>query len=242
VGVNETAKLALLLRSISSNTICSGFISQSAISFKVALLRRKQMTMQLYELSSKNDCRFSPYCWRTRLALKHKQLTYEIIHIRFSDKAAVAFYSQERFPVLRDGDKVISDSWNIALYLESNYPNKPNLFNGHAGRSLTNFLNGWVDQILHPSLIPIIIADILNNVDPIYENYFIESRMARFGKHPKEMQNRNTANMQNFENAARALRASLKNKPFLTGDRPAYADYIVFGAFVWYTLLAILTY
>lgn len=191
------------------------------------------MTMQLYELSGKNDYRFSPYCWRTRLALEHKKLGYETVPLHFIDKPAIAFSGQKRVPILRDGKKVISDSWNIALYIETHHPENPSLFIGHLSQNLTNFLNGWVDQILHTSLIPIIIADIIDNVGPADECCFIESRMERLGKHPKEMPKQNTENMQNFENTAHAIIANLEKNPFLTGDQLAYADYIVFAAFVW---------
>ena len=86
------------------------------------------MKIKLYELAGKDDRRFSPYCWRTRMALEHKGLEYETIPVRFTDKDAIAFSGQERVPVIRDGNNVISDSWEIAEYLESEYPTKAPLF------------------------------------------------------------------------------------------------------------------
>ena len=82
------------------------------------------MRIKLYELAGKDDRRFSPYCWRTRMALEHKGLEYETIPVRFTDKDAIAFSGQERVPVIRDGSNVISDSWAIAEYLEFGIPNK----------------------------------------------------------------------------------------------------------------------
>ena len=78
------------------------------------------MRIKLYELAGKDDRRFSPYCWRTRMALEHKGLEYETIPVRFTDKDAIAFSGQERVPVIRDGSNVISDSWAIAEYLGRN--------------------------------------------------------------------------------------------------------------------------
>ena len=73
------------------------------------------MTIKLYELAGAEDNRrFSPYCWRVRFALEHKQLEFETVACRFTDKDAIAFSGQNKMPVLVDGDKVVSDSWAIA--------------------------------------------------------------------------------------------------------------------------------
>jgi glutathione S-transferase len=42
----------------------------------------------------------------------------DTIPCRFNEKNAIAFSGQDRVPVLRDGDQVVSDSWTIAIYLE----------------------------------------------------------------------------------------------------------------------------
>ena len=95
------------------------------------------MTIQLYELVGKDDRRFSPYCWRARMALEHKGLDYETVPVRFTDKDLIAFSGQERIPVVRDGDNVVSDSWDIAEYLERQYPDKASLFGGGVSRMPT---------------------------------------------------------------------------------------------------------
>ena len=76
------------------------------------------MVLMLYELAGLDDRRFSPYCWRTRMALAHKRLDYETVPVRFTDKPMIAFSGQERVPVIRDGETVVSDSWAIAQHLE----------------------------------------------------------------------------------------------------------------------------
>ena len=79
------------------------------------------MALTLYELAA-GERRFSPYCWRVRMALAAKGLEAERVPIRFSDKALLAFSGQDRVPVLRDGDTVVFDSWRIACHLEDAYP------------------------------------------------------------------------------------------------------------------------
>ena len=191
------------------------------------------MTIQLYELVGRDDRRFSPYCWRTRMALEHKGLRYDTVPVRFTDKDAIAFSGQERVPVIRDGATVVSDSWKIAEYLEETYPASPSLFGGATGRGLAKFLNVWTDRALHLALIRLVIADILDHVDPADRNYFIESRSQRFGKPPGEVQTRSENDLKQFAAALGTIRAALDGQAFLSGDAPAYGDYIVFGAFAW---------
>ena len=191
------------------------------------------MRIKLYELAGKDDRRFSPYCWRTRMALEHKGLEYETIPVRFTDKDAIAFSGQERVPVICDGNNVISDSWAIAEYLESEYPTGAPLFSGEAGRGLSRFLNVWADRTLHAALIKLVIADILEHVDDADRDYFIESRSSFFGKPPAELQTRSKADLQAFTYALSTIKASLGTNDFLGGDAPTYGDYILFGAFAW---------
>lgn len=191
------------------------------------------MAIQLYELVGRDDRRFSPYCWRTRMALAHKGLDYEMVPVRFTDKDLIAFSGQERVPVIRDGETVVSDSWAIAGYLEDSYPDRPSLFGCAAGRGLAQFLNVWTDRTLHLALIRLVIADILAHVDPADRDYFVESRTKRFGQPPEEVQTRSEADLKEFRIATGTIRAALDGQDFLCGAAPAYGDYIAFGAFAW---------
>ena len=106
------------------------------------------MGLQLYDLAgAEPERRFSPYCWRIKLALMHKDLTFDTIPWRFTDKGAIAFSGQGRVPVLVDGDRVVFDSWAIASYLEEAYPDRISLFGGEGGRAVTRFVNAWADSI-----------------------------------------------------------------------------------------------
>ena len=191
------------------------------------------MTIQLYELVGRDDRRFSPYCWRTRMALEHKRLAYQTVPVRFTDKDVIAFSGQERVPVIRDGENVISDSWDIAEYLEAQYPDEASLFGGEVGHALARFLNTWTDRVMHAALIKLVIADILTHVDDADREYFIESRSARLGKPPADVQMRSEEDLKAFANAVLTIKASLGDNEFLSGSAPAYGDYIVFGAFAW---------
>jgi len=58
------------------------------------------MSIKLYDLAGADeDRRFSPYCWRTKLALAHKGLKAETIPWRLTEKDRLAFAGSERVPV-----------------------------------------------------------------------------------------------------------------------------------------------
>ena len=93
-------------------------------------------TMRLFDLAGADEQRrFSPYCWRTRLALAHKGLPVQTVAWRFTDKQAIAATGQGKVPVLVDGERWIHDSWAIAEYLEDHYTDRPSLFGPGAGRA-----------------------------------------------------------------------------------------------------------
>ena len=83
----------------------------------------------LYDLVFSEDRRPSPYCWRAKLAMKHKGLACRDEPMGFTEKQKIAFADSTTVPVIHDGTKVVKDSWAIACHLEEAYPAKP-LFPG----------------------------------------------------------------------------------------------------------------
>ena len=123
------------------------------------------MAIKLYDLAgAEDDRRFSPYCWRVKMALKHKGLDFETIAWRFTEKEALAPYKSTTVPVLVDGSNSVYDSWAIALYLDEVYPSRPRLFEGTEARTLCDFFNQWTVKALHPILMRVIILDLFGKV------------------------------------------------------------------------------
>src|SRR5437763_1909739 len=124
------------------------------------------MTLQLYELGGKSDCRYSLFSWRTRLAVAHKGLPIEYRPVRISDKAAIAFSQQGKVPILVDGDRTVPDSWDIAVYLDARYGDRPSLFGGAVGQGLAKFVNSWVDRQVVPAVARLVACDVADLLDP----------------------------------------------------------------------------
>jgi len=193
----------------------------------------------LYDLVFDKDLRPSPFCWRTKLALKHKGLAWRDEPCGFTDKQKVAFAQSQTYPVIHDGAKVVKDSWAIAQHLDAAYPDKPLL----PDRSYAQFVNGWTDTAVNAAIFPIVVNDLVDRVRPQDKAYIVESRGKRLG----------TTDFAGFQAKARekgvaAFRAVLeparrvlKEQAFLTGEQPAYPDYALAGAFLWARVVTPLT-
>ncbi|MGX7704573.1 glutathione S-transferase family protein [Methylobacterium sp. Gmos1] len=188
----------------------------------------------LYELAAADpDRRFSPFCWRSRLALEHKGLVFEGRPWRFTERDALAFSGSDKVPVLVEDGRAIAESSVIAAHLESAYPDRPSLFGGAAGLALTRFHVAWTDQVLHPALVPLLLLDIHRHLDADDQAYFRQSREARFGKPLEAVCPDPEAQRAAFRKTLAPVRAVLRAQAFLGGEGPLYADHVVMGAFLW---------
>jgi len=192
------------------------------------------MTLKLYELVGTDAARpFSPYCWRTRMALAHKGLAADTIPWRFTEKEAIAPHRSEKVPVLLHDGRAVVDSWVIANYLEDNFPDRASLFGGEGGRAVMRMLNWWGDITVIGGIFPLVVADIPALLDSSDAAYFRASREARLGKPLEEVRAGRDKGVIGFRKSLDPLRLTLKTQPYLGGARPNYADYIVFGGFQW---------
>jgi glutathione S-transferase len=191
--------------------------------------------LKLFDLAgAEADRRFSPYCWRIQMALAHKGLEVETIPWRFTEKEAIApAGKQGRVPVLVDGERWIGESWVIAEYLEDRYPDRPSLFGGPAGRALSRFYQSWTDAILHAALFRPLVLDIWRHVHEKDRDYFRKSREERLGTTLEAAAADREARLPALRETLAPVRLTVRAQPFLGGERPLYADYIVFGAFQW---------
>jgi glutathione S-transferase len=192
----------------------------------------RSMARKLFELCGKDPARlFSPYCWRSRMALAHKGLDFETHHWRFTETDKIAFAKSEKVPVLVDGENVVADSWAIAQYLDAAYPDAPTLLHGRP--EAYHFITSWNDAIVLGGLVRLIVSDIPNVLNDEAKPYFIASRTARFGMPLEEVTAGREERLPAFRQTLHPLQRTLAANNFLGGAQPDYADYIVFGSFMW---------
>ena len=145
-------------------------------------------SMDFFDLAGHDpEIRFSPYCWKTRMALAHKGIVPTTIPWRYSDKPKIAFTDQGSVPVIRHGAVGVSDSWRIALYLEEAFPDRPSLFGGGASIPLCHFINCWADAVLMPAVARIVMRDVHDLLMVVDQPYFRSTREQRFGMTLEEL-------------------------------------------------------
>ena len=188
----------------------------------------------LYDLAAaEEDRRFSPYCWRAKMALKHKGLEFETVPWRFTDKEAIAFAKSATVPVIKDGGTAIADSWNIAVYLDEAYPQRPGLFASVESRALAEFFGQWVLRGPQLAVFKVLVLDIYARLHEKDQPYFRQTREKRFGMTLEQFAAEPRQKLADFRGALEPVRPGLVQNKFVSGHGPGYADYILFGAFQW---------
>ncbi|MEE2952163.1 Glutathione S-transferase [Fulvimarina manganoxydans] len=192
------------------------------------------MAIKLYELCGRDPGQlFSPHCWKVRLALRHKGLDFETVPVPFTKIPDVEGGASKTIPVIRDGDKVVADSFKIAEYLDETYPSAPTLFGGEGGRQLSRFVESWSQRVIHPALAKMLILDIHDILSDTDQAYFRQSREKAIGKPLETIVEGREAHVEAFLKSLEPLRGLLGSRSFIGGETPLFADFIVFGPFQW---------
>ncbi len=192
------------------------------------------MSRTLYTLCGADSARpFSPHCWKTVMSLRHKGLEFTEIPLPFTEIPKVENGVSKTVPILRDGDRLVADSFAIALHLEATYPTRPLLFGGEGGKALARFVESYSQTTIHPAVTRIAIQQIHDMLDPQDQAYFRESRKERLGRTVEEVAAGRDVEIRDFPAKLKPLRHMLGHQPFIGGQAPLFADYIVFGALQW---------
>ena len=192
------------------------------------------MTIQIYELCGADETvLFSPHCWKTRMAVAHKGLDYETLPTPFTKVATMEGGDSRKIPVIRDGDTVVEESFEIAKYLEATYPKGPSLFGGAGGEAMTQMVINWSQTQVHPAVVKLCLIDIYNCLAPADQAFFRETREKLFGCTLEEFDAKFPKNTEALDAALLPLTLTLRKQNYIGGDTPLFADYVVFGALQW---------
>ncbi len=192
------------------------------------------MSITLYELAGSDANRpFSPHCWKTVMSLAHKGLEFTTVATAFTAIPNIEDGATKRVPLIRDGNRLVSDSYAIAEYLDETYPDRPSLFAGKGGQSLTRFVESWTQNVIHPFAGSVALMEIHDMLAPIDQVYFRESREKIYGMKLEDVPVGREQRLEEFLKKLQPLRALLTGQNFIGGESPLFADYIVFGAFQW---------
>jgi glutathione S-transferase len=180
------------------------------------------MSLLIFEEVGENNLIISPSCYTIRLALNHMGLTAEFFGVKPSQLKDFNF---KFLPVLKDDKRIIQSGFEVAKYLERNYPLSPTIFGGEAGTYLAKFVDSYVEDGLYTHLLCFLTEDIVKNLSKEDQKIFL-SRVVLGNKSKKE-------NLFEFNKKLNPIRLTLKKQEFLFGERPGYVDFLIYGLFSW---------
>jgi glutathione S-transferase len=191
------------------------------------------MALVLHDLCGRDPgLRFSPYCWRAKLALAHKGLAFETVPTPFTAIQGIGPEARS-VPILEDDGRLVQDSFQIALHLEAAWPDRPSLFAGKSGVAAARFVEQWAMTALHPLILRMIVKDIHDALGDEDRAYFRRTREARLKKRLEDAQEGVAALSSAFAQALEPMRRTLAHHRWLGGDGPLFSDYVVAGTLLW---------
>jgi glutathione S-transferase len=190
--------------------------------------------IRLYELIIDNGRSSSPFVWRIRYALAHKGLPYESVPIGFIDIPNVFGGRFKTVPVIEHGGTMQGESWDIAEYLDREFPGPPALFSGPTEHAMVRLFDAWFSADILRKMFRIYIRDVHDAARPEDRPYFRQSREKSLkGLTLEQFTADRAAELPALREALRPLRSHLSRFAFLGGSTPNYADYIALGTFLW---------
>jgi glutathione S-transferase len=197
------------------------------------------MTIKAYELAAKDEeLMFSPFCWRTRMSLLHKQLDFELIPWHFSDKSGTASQDFSRVPVINDNGIWKNESLDIAKYLDNEYSSEKPLIDGNQGLSQVHLVESIINTQIFAAAVPIAVYQVYLAIGDNCKTYFRESREKLFGKPLEELNVEPEIAKANLAKALVVFDKTFERSKFLGGDSPNYSDYVLFGVLKWMDIVS----
>ncbi|KAE8449363.1 hypothetical protein EG329_008264 [Mollisiaceae sp. DMI_Dod_QoI] len=201
----------------------------------------------LYDLAcTKNVC-FSPVVWRIRLMLNYKRIPYKTIFLEFPDieptlkglglvpsESPSGVKNKYTVPAIQHvpTNTYIMDSFPIAQFLESTYPDPPVPLASELGAEIETQARAVVGKIFRTSVMP----REINILSPRAQEYFRRTREAMLGRRledlldlDKEEQSWNAAS-DSIRAVGELMRTHKADGPFVLGAQPSYTDFFIAGS------------
>jgi glutathione S-transferase len=194
----------------------------------------------MHDLTLADGRRLSPWCWAAKLALAHKGVAFETIPTRFIDipKIGGGF---KTVPVVDLGEATVGDSFDLALKLEVDHPERPALFAGEGGVALSRFVQAQASFLLGKMSRAMVLA-IHDGLDEETRGYFRTSREKMFKATLEEVAAEPEKNIAAVKEALTPFRILLRSQPFLGGEAPLFADFMIVGLFQWARVVGAVDY
>ncbi|WP_319419888.1 glutathione S-transferase [Pleurocapsa sp. FMAR1] len=187
----------------------------------------------------------SQYSEKVRFILDYKQLEYRKIEVTpgVGQVELMQKSGSRQVPVLKDGSTYVSDSTEIALYLERKYPERPIIPSDSLAKGQCLLIEEWADasiglkgrkaligalnqnQNFRTSILPSNTPDLLKTAIGAIPGELLDVLGSGIGFGGDAVKEAKNSLKQDLE----ALCLILQNQPYLTGDTPTLADLSVAG-------------
>ncbi|KAI5117502.1 hypothetical protein M0805_009671 [Coniferiporia weirii] len=214
------------------------------------------MTITFYDIPSKLDGNaWSPNTFKTRLSLNYKGIPYKTEWVEYPDIEALLKdiggaptrkkndgRDHYTLPAIRDSatGKVVTDSFEIAAYLDKAYPDTPALIPPNTRAAIELFTHVF-DAEIFAAVYPVMLPASNNILNPKSEEYFSRTKAVAFGKTMEELAPppgpvRDEIwgkTKSGLERLGGFYDKNGVNKLFFLGDTFTFADAIVASCLLW---------
>lgn len=196
---------------------------------------------------------WSPNTMKTRYCLTFKGLPFQTVWLEFPD--IKPFYEQhslapttlldikgaptpvDTLPIIMDPNtnRLITDSFAIAQYLDEQYPDTPKVLPNNTAALVHVFQTAFRNAMMGASLLACFRG--VQKLNPVSKEYYIRTRGEQFGIPWEQF-----ASPEKREQQRNALRAACdtmdgwyatSSGQFILGDTPCFADFMVAGLYKW---------
>jgi len=212
-------------------------------------------TIILYDLpgTATKDKAFSENTWKTRFILNMKGLPYKTVWVEYPDIAPLcqkigAEPTRKRngkplytLPVIHDPTTgaSVSDSLKIAYYLDDTYPSTTPFFPPGSRGLQSVFVDVCIQKIEIPIFARVALAFALQ-LSPPSEEFFRNAREQAYGKRLEDVAPEGETRdavwnevRDGFRKVNKWMNANGKDKMFMFGDTPSFADVSIMGNLIW---------
>lgn len=192
------------------------------------------------DLQLESGCTISPFSWQAKYAIAHKGLKMEISPGGFTSVARRTGGRTDYHPAIRDGEQWVLESLRcgefvVADYLDAKYPDRPMLFAGPHQRDFVKFLDNWLWTVAIKPWFRCYILDYHDRCLPEDRPYVRQSREKDFlgGQTLEQVQAGREERLPLVPPTLEPLREILREREWLGGGSPNFADYSALSVFLW---------